>query len=113
MLNKYYVWFNILEISVAEAASRKDDSDEAIAHRRNKLVREHARAAGLLGSAKDARVSGRVPASLLEAAKKRAHVTSDTELLEIALSRLALEDDFEVRLLRRKGAIPPSVDLEF
>ena len=92
----------------------KDDRDEAIiARNRNKLVREHARAAGLLGSAKDARVSGRVSASLLEAAKKRAHVASDTELLEIALSRLALEDDFGIRLLRRKGAIPPSVDLEF
>jgi hypothetical protein len=89
------------------------ESDEEIAHRRNALVREHARAAGLLGSAKDARVSGRVPTSLIEAAKKRAHVTSDTELLELALSRLALEDDFGPRLLRRKGAIAPSVDLEF
>ena len=112
-LNKSYVWLNVVEMPMTEGASRKDDSDEAIAHRRNKLVREHARAAGLLGAAKDTRVSGRVPASLLEAAKKRAHVASDTELLEIALSRLALEDDFGVRLLRRKGAIPPSVDLEF
>jgi hypothetical protein len=49
----------------------------------------------------------------LQAAKKRAHVASDTELLEIALSRLALEDNFGVKLLRRKGAISPGVDLEF
>jgi len=89
------------------------EDEETIAHARNKMVREQARAAGLLGSAKDARVSGRVSATLIEAAKQRAHVASDTELLEIALSRLALEDDFGVKLLRRKGAIAPSVDLEF
>ena len=98
---------------MARAASRKNDSDEAAAHLRNKLVREHARAVGLLGSAKDARVSGWLPASLIEAAKKRAHVASDRELLEIALSRLTLEDDFGVKLLRHKGAIKPSIDLEF
>jgi hypothetical protein len=98
---------------VSSAASRKNDVDRAAAQRRNKLVREHALAAGLLGSSKDARVSGRVSRTLLEAAKKRAHVASDTELLELALSRLALEDDFGVKLLRRKGSIPPGVDLEY
>jgi hypothetical protein len=50
---------------------------------------------------------------LLGAAKERAHVVSDTELLEIALSRLVLEDDFGRRFVRRKGKIPKSVDLEF
>ena len=55
-------------------------------------------------------VSGRVPASLLEAAKKRAHVKSDTELLKLALSLLAIEDDFGARLLRRKGALAQFAD---
>jgi hypothetical protein len=87
-------------------------SEEDIALRRNELVLKQARAVGLLGTAKDARVSGRVSASLIEAAKQRAHVSSDTELLEIALSRLALEDDFGVRLVRRKGSIPADIDLE-
>jgi hypothetical protein len=50
---------------------------------------------------------------LLEAAKRRAHVTSDTELIELALSRMALEDDFGPRLLRRKGSLPADLDLEF
>jgi hypothetical protein len=65
-----------------------------------------------LGSAKSARLSGRVPASLIEAAKQRAHVASDTELLELALACLALEDDFGARLVRRKGSVPPDIDLE-
>ncbi|SEH31063.1 hypothetical protein [Rhizobium sp. NFR12] len=86
-------------------------SEATIASTRNKLVLEQAKAAGLLGAAKNTRVSGRVPSELIEAAKKRAHVTSDTELLELALSRLALEDDFGVRLVARKGSIPSDIDL--
>jgi hypothetical protein len=86
-------------------------SDEAVALRRNALVLELARAAGLLGTTKDARLSGRVSARLISAAKQRAHVSSDTELLEIALSRLVLEDDFGARLVRRKGSVPADLDL--
>lgn len=78
---------------------------------RNKLVLKQAKAVGLLGAAKNTRLSGRVPSELIEAAKKRAHVTSDTELLELALSRLALEDDFGARLVRRKGSVPAEIDL--
>jgi hypothetical protein len=70
-----------------------------------------AKAIGLLGTAKNTRLSGRVSSELIDAAKKRAHVTSDTELLELALSRLALEDDFGARLVERKGSIPSDIDL--
>ena len=87
------------------------ESAAKVALTRNKLVLEQARAVGLLGTAKNTRLSGRVPSELIEAAKKRAHVTSDTELLELALSRLALEDDFGARLVSRKGSIPTDVDL--
>jgi len=87
------------------------ETEEQIALKRNRLVLDQARAVGLLGEAKDTRLSGRVPAGLIEAAKKRAHVFSDTELLELALSRLALEDDFGARLVRRKGSIPADIDL--
>ncbi|MFH1516621.1 MAG: hypothetical protein ABIH17_01950 [Pseudomonadota bacterium] len=87
------------------------DSEAKVALTRNKLVLEQARAVGLLGSAKNTRLSGRVSSELIDAAKKRAHVTSDTELLELALSRLALEDDFGARLVKRKGSIPSDIDL--
>ena len=87
------------------------ETDERIAHTRNRLVLEQARAVGLLGAAKNMRLSGRVSSELIEAAKRRAHVTSDTELLELALSRLALEDDFGARLVGRKGSIPADIDL--
>jgi len=87
------------------------ESEAKVALARNKLVLEQAKAVGLLGTAKNTRLSGRVPSELIEAAKKRAHVTSDTELLELALSRLALEDDFGARLVGRKGSIPADIDL--
>jgi hypothetical protein len=88
------------------------EDEASVARTRNRLVLEQARAVGLLGAAKNTRLSGRVPSELIEAAKKRAHVSSDTELLELALSRLALEDDFGARLVRRKGSIPSEIELE-
>jgi hypothetical protein len=87
------------------------ETEQQIAMKRNRLVLEQARAVGLLGKAKNTRLSGRVPAGLIEAAKKRAHVSSDTDLLELALSRLALEDDFGARLVLRKGSVPADIDL--
>ena len=40
------------------------ETEEHIALKRNRLVLEQARAVGLLGEAKNTRLSGRVPASL-------------------------------------------------
>ncbi|HWX28247.1 MAG TPA: hypothetical protein VNZ53_12530, partial [Steroidobacteraceae bacterium] len=99
------------EVVMVVRTRTSTETEEHIALKRNRLVLEQARAVGLLGEAKNTRLSGRVPAGLIEAAKKRAHVSSDTELLELALSRLALEDDFGVRLVRRKGSVPADIDL--
>lgn len=88
-----------------------DESD--IVRRRNRSVIEQAHAAGLLGAVKDARLAGRVPSRLLEAAKQRTGLTSDTDLIELALARLALEDDFAAKLLARKGSVAADLDLEF
>jgi len=79
---------------------------------RNNATLESARAAGLLGSAKDARVAGRVSSELVAAAKKRAGLSSDTDVIEIALARLALEDDFGARLVRNKGSVPREFNIE-
>jgi hypothetical protein len=47
----------------------------------------------------------------LAAAKKRAGLSSDTDVIEIALERLALEDDFGARLVRNKGTVPRELDI--
>jgi hypothetical protein len=59
------------------------------------------------------RIGGRVRRDLVAAAKKKSGIASDTELLEYALAKVALEDDFGARLVRRKGRIAKDIDLEF
>lgn len=102
-----------IEDAMSKRAEQNALDEDELVRTRNTLALDQAREAGLLGPRKDARISGRISAALLGAAKERAHVVSDTELLEIALSRLVLEDDFGRRFVRRKGKIPKSVDLEF
>jgi hypothetical protein len=50
---------------------------------------------------------------LVDAAKARSGIKSDTELLEYAFARVALEDDFGQKLIAREGRVPPDLDLEF
>jgi hypothetical protein len=90
-----------------------DQRKKALAEMRNRATLESARAAGLLGGARSARVAGRVPAELVAAAKKSVGLSSDTDLIEVALARLALEDDFGAKLVRDKGSLPRDIDIEF
>jgi len=64
-------------------------------------------------SDKDAEVSGRVHRSLLDAAKQRTGLTSETALLEYALAKVAIEDNFGERFARLRGSVSTAVDLEF
>lgn len=70
-----------------------------------------ARRAGLLGGEKSERLSGRVTRELLSAAKAKSGIVSQTALLEYALSKVALEDDFGPKLLALKGSVPDDVEL--
>jgi hypothetical protein len=70
-----------------------------------------ARQQGLIG-ARDRTIGGRVPSVLVEAAKARSGIQSDSELLLYALSKVALEDDFGPRLLDLKGSVPKDVALD-
>jgi hypothetical protein len=58
------------------------------------------------------RIAARIKMSLITAAKQRSGIASDTALLEYALARVALEDDFGAKLLARKGKVPADIDLE-
>ena len=80
---------------------------------RVRFALEQARAAGLVGGAKDARIAGRVSRRLISEAKKHAGTSSDTDVIEAALALLALEDDFGARFVRLKGSVPRDIDLEF
>ena len=94
----------------ARMSSKKSDS-EAVSFR-HKTVIETVRAAGLL-SGESGRIAGRIRRPLIDAAKARSGIESDTELLEYALACVALEDDFGATLEALEGSVDKSLDLEF
>jgi hypothetical protein len=53
-----------------------------------------------------------MPEALVNKAKSRTGIESDTELLEVALAHLALADDYPDWLLSRRGSITPDLDLD-
>jgi hypothetical protein len=94
------------------ARTTADPGTAAIQRNRTDLIMSEARNAGLIGGPKDTVIRGRVSTALVKAARKRAGVSTDTELLEVALSNLALADDFGDKFLKRKGTVDPDLDLE-
>jgi hypothetical protein len=81
-------------------------------NRRRSVVIQTVKDAGLLTGA-SGRIAGRIRQPLIDAAKIRSGIKTDTELLEYALARVALEDDFGEKLIAREGRVPGDLDLEF
>jgi hypothetical protein len=79
---------------------------------RRRAVLETAKDAGLLAGARG-RIAGRIRKQLVDVAKAHSGIRSDTDLLEYALARVALEDDFGQKLIAREGRVPRDLDLEF
>jgi hypothetical protein len=68
---------------------------------------------GLLRGERTQMVRGRMPEALVARAKKRTGIDSDTDLIEVALASIAVQDDYADWLLSRRGAVSHEVDLEF
>lgn len=75
-------------------------------------VMEAAQRCGLLED-KSSRISGRVSAALIEEAKRRTGITSDTDLIEFALASLALEDNFAEAFKAARGTVDPDLKLGY
>jgi hypothetical protein len=80
---------------------------KVLADQRSVILRA-AEERGLLG-AKDRTIGGRLPAALVEQAKRVSGIEETTELLTYALARVAVEDDFGERLIARKGRVPKGI----
>lgn len=78
--------------------------------RRRQSVVAAAKEAGLFRG-DNSHVGARVPQNLLEEAKARTGIASTTDLVEYALAKVALEDDFGAKLVSRKGSIASDLDL--
>ena len=87
----------------------KAEATEPAVTRRRTVV-EAAKAEGLLAGDNSA-LGARVPHRLITRAKERSGIASTTDLVEYALAKVALEDDFGVKLVRRKGSIPADLKL--
>jgi len=74
---------------------------------------ELAKEKGLLAGPRTATVRGRMPAALVRKAKANSGARTDTQLLEMALAHLAVEDDFIQWMLSRQGTISRDLDLDF
>jgi hypothetical protein len=110
------LWAKISILSTTKGAMLKPTRDIPNApvqpSVRRRAIMDTAQDLGLLGG-QTGRIGGRIRRNLVAPAKKKSGITSDTELLEYAQAKVALEDDFGTGLIRRKGRIAQDVDLEF
>ena len=112
LLHKYGILYNSMRRvnSIMKTASRRRVRTQG--NPRRNAVLESVKKAGLLDGAR-ARIAGRIRKQLVRAAKMRSGIKSDTDLLEYALARVALEDDFGQKLIAREGRVPQDIQLEF
>src|SRR5262245_46874892 len=75
-------------------------------------VMDAAERAGLLKD-KSSRIAGRVSRALIEQAKRRTGIESDTDLIEFALANVALEDDFAEAFKAARGKVDPDLKLGY
>lgn len=68
---------------------------------------------GLLSGTRTHTLRGRMPAALVNEAKEKTGIASDSKLLEAALANIVAQDEYGAWLLARRGTISKDVDLEF
>jgi len=61
----------------------------------------------------ESRISARVSAEMIAAAKARTGIVSNTDLVKFAIAQLAVEDPFKQAFRELQGSIDPDIDLEF
>lgn len=79
---------------------------------RFEAVLKAAETSGLMRE-KGSRIGGRVSAALIEQAKKRTGIASDTDLIEFALANVALADDFPKVFRQSRAKVDPALKLGF
>jgi len=68
---------------------------------------------GLLSGPRTLTVRGRMPLLLVEQAKKKTGIQSDSKLIETALASIVAADDYADWLLAQRGTVSKDLDLEF
>jgi hypothetical protein len=68
---------------------------------------------GLLSGGRTLTVRGRMPSLLVEQAKKKTGIQSDSKLIEAALASIVVADEYADWLLAQHGTVSKDLDLEF
>jgi hypothetical protein len=68
---------------------------------------------GLLSGGRTLTVRGRMPTLLVERAKQKTGIQSDSKLIEAALAHIVVADDYADWLLAQRGTVSRDLDLEF
>lgn len=93
--------------------SDSDAGVDAFVAARSRAARELARQRGLIRKGEKHRtISGRMSEALVAEARRRTGITSDSELLEVALANLAVGAEFGEWLLAQRGRLPRDFQLE-
>ena len=88
-------------------SSRKRAGSDRFLAVKSAAVRHLAEAKGLIRKGgKNRMVTVRMSEELLQAAKQRTGIASDSELVETAVASLAVGDDFGEWLLAQRGRLP-------
>jgi hypothetical protein len=68
---------------------------------------------GLLGGGRTLTVRGRMPTLLVNRAKMKGGIQSDSKLIEAALASIVAADDFGDWLVAQRGTVNRDLELEF
>jgi hypothetical protein len=98
-------------LSVANRIPKSTLSGQFLMRDRRERVVIAAKQAGLLQGVRSA-IGARVPQPLIDAAKAKTGLESTTDIVEYALAKVALEDNFGAKLVARKGRVAKGLDLD-
>ena len=90
---------------------RRDVEQDARKFWRRDIIMERLARLGLSRD-KSAKLGGRVNPKLLELARERSGAVSDSQLIELALGNLVMEDGFAEAFRAGRGTVDPSLDLD-
>lgn len=85
--------------------------DDALPTRLVAAVMDDAEKQGFLET-KESRITARLSRKLVEAAKLKTGIKSDSELVKYAIAQIATEDPFKKAFRELEGSVDPDLDLE-
>lgn len=85
--------------------------DDTVSSRLVEAVMDDAEKQGFFET-KESRITARLSRKLVDAAKLKTGIKSDSELVKYAIAQIATEDPFKKAFRELRGSIDPDIDLE-